>query len=132
MQTLTLTIKTWKIEIKESFTGSSRWIVFVLLCLFLGVLGVHRFAVKRYRSGILYLITAGLFGIGVLFDLVSLFINRFKDNRGNTVSSNFTGFTKIIIFLGIVTGVEILYLVFEDYILQVNIIRLLEKIVGAS
>jgi TM2 domain-containing membrane protein YozV len=132
MQTLTLTIKTWKIEIKESFTGSSRWIVFVLLCLFLGVLGVHRFAVKRYRSGILYLITAGLFGIGVLFDLVSLFINRFKDNRGNTVSSNFTGFTKIIIFLGIVTGVEILYLVFEDYILQVNIIRLLEKIVGGS
>ena len=132
MQTLTLTIKTWKIEIKESFTGSSRWIVFVLLCLFLGVLGVHRFAVKRYRSGILYLITAGLFGIGVLFDLVSLFINRFKDSRGNTVSSNFTGFTKIIIFLGIVTGVEILYLVFEDYILQVNIIRLLEKIVGGS
>ncbi|MFP4384536.1 MAG: TM2 domain-containing protein [Spirochaetia bacterium] len=132
MQIFTLTLKVWKTEIKESFTGSSRWIVFVLLCLFLGVLGVHRFAAKRYRSGILYLITLGIFGLGILFDLVCLFLNRFKDSRGNTVSSNFTGFTKIIIFLSIITGVEILYLVLEDYILQVNIIRLLEKIVGGS
>lgn len=44
------------------------WILLVLL----GVFGVHRFYLEKWLTGILYLVTAGLFGIGILYDLCTL------------------------------------------------------------
>ena len=46
-----------------------KWTAFVL-CLFLGVFGAHRFYENKFPSGILYFFTFGLFGIGVIIDLV--------------------------------------------------------------
>ena len=43
-----------------------------LLLTFLGVLGIHRFYMGKYRTGILYLLTAGIFGIGYLYDFLTL------------------------------------------------------------
>ena len=43
---------------------------FILIFL-LGFLGVHKFIEKKYISGIIYLFTFGLFGVGVLVDLVN-------------------------------------------------------------
>lgn len=43
-----------------------------LLWLFLGVFGVHKFYLGRIGMGILYLFTAGFFGIGLLIDLFTL------------------------------------------------------------
>ena len=40
-----------------------------LLLLLLGVLGAHRFYLKRWSSAALYLCTLGVFGLGVLYDL---------------------------------------------------------------
>lgn len=54
----------------------NKWISF-FLCLFLGYLGIHKFYEGRILLGILYLFTCGLFGIGIVFDLVILF---FKPN----------------------------------------------------
>lgn len=56
--------------------GKSKWISF-FLCLFLGVFGAHKFYEGRVLLGILYIFTGGLFGIGVIVDLVILF---FKPN----------------------------------------------------
>ncbi|MBD3191620.1 MAG: NINE protein [Candidatus Heimdallarchaeota archaeon] len=42
----------------------------LLICFFLGFLGVHRFMKGYTMSGILYLCTGGLFGIGVIIDLI--------------------------------------------------------------
>ena len=43
-----------------------------LLCIFLGGLGIHRFYAGKIGTGILWLLTGGLFGIGCLTALVAL------------------------------------------------------------
>lgn len=53
-----------------------------LLCFFFGVFGVHRFYVGKLSSGILYLVTAGLFGIGALVDFIVILCGNFKDKEG--------------------------------------------------
>jgi len=56
-----------------------------VLLVFFGGFGVHRFFVGRIPSGILYFMTMGLLGIGVIVDGVMLMLGRFKDVDGNTV-----------------------------------------------
>jgi TM2 domain-containing membrane protein YozV len=58
------------------------WLVTVLLCQFLGVLGVHRFYTGRVVSGIFQLLTFGGFGIWTLIDLILIYTDSFKDNMG--------------------------------------------------
>lgn len=43
-----------------------------LLLTFLGVFGLHRFYQGKWLSGILYLLTFGVFGLGVLYDFWTL------------------------------------------------------------
>lgn len=49
----------------------SKWTTF-LLCLFLGIFGVHRFYEGKIGTGILYLLSLGVCGFGVLIDLVHI------------------------------------------------------------
>ena len=51
--------------------AKNKWVA-VLLCFFLGYLGIHRFYEGKIGTGILWLITAGLFGIGWLIDFIIL------------------------------------------------------------
>ena len=44
----------------------------VLLCLFLGGIGAHKFYEGQIGMGILYLFTVGLFGIGWLVEFIAL------------------------------------------------------------
>lgn len=53
--------------------------VALLLCIFLGALGVHRFYVGKIGTGILYLFTGGLFGIGWIIDIILIVAGSFKD-----------------------------------------------------
>ena len=46
----------------------------LILCVFLGYLGIHRFYLGFTGSGTLYLMTLGLFGIGWLIDIILLII----------------------------------------------------------
>ena len=48
-----------------------KWTAF-LLCFFLGGLGAHKFYEGKIGMGILYILTLGLFGIGVLVDLITI------------------------------------------------------------
>lgn len=58
-----------------------------LLCFFLGVLGVHRFYVGKIGTGILYLFTGGLFGLGMIVDLILILADSFKDKAGNPLQA---------------------------------------------
>lgn len=53
-----------------------------LLCLFLGYFGAHRFYMRKYGTGFLYLLTFGCFGIGWLVDTVRLAFGIFS--KGST------------------------------------------------
>lgn len=57
-----------------------------LLCFFLGGLGIHRFYVGKIGTGILWMFTAGLFGIGTLIDFVIIICGGFKDVNGLDLS----------------------------------------------
>lgn len=56
-------------------------IVAFVLCLFFGMLGVHYFYVGRVGMGILYLLTAGLFGIGWVVDIFRTICGSFRDDK---------------------------------------------------
>ncbi|MBE6984347.1 MAG: TM2 domain-containing protein [Ruminococcaceae bacterium] len=49
----------------------SKWAA-LALCFFFGFLGAHKFYEEKTGMGILYLFTAGLFGIGVIIDFIVL------------------------------------------------------------
>ena len=54
----------------------------ILLCLFLGTFGVHRFYTGKVGTGILMLVTIGGFGIWYLVDLILIACCAFKDKNG--------------------------------------------------
>ncbi len=56
--------------------AKNKWVA-LLLCWFLGFLGAHKFYEGKTFMGIVYLFTAGLFGIGVILDLIAIL---FKPN----------------------------------------------------
>ena len=62
-------------------------IVALLLCIFFGVLGVHRFYVGKIGSGILMLLTGGGCGILWIVDLIAIALGGFRDANGNFLVS---------------------------------------------
>lgn len=74
-------------DIKASGGSSKSLLVTLLLCVFLGWLGIHRFYVGKIGSGILYLLTLGVFGIGIIVDLIRLIVGNFTDKKGDFISN---------------------------------------------
>jgi TM2 domain len=60
-------------------------LVALLLCLFLGSLGVHRFYVGKIGTGILMILTLGGLGIWTVIDLVFVAVGAFTDKQGRRV-----------------------------------------------
>lgn len=58
-----------------------------LITLFLGIFGVHKFMKGDKKTGIIYLLTFGLFGIGWIIDIVKIGVkasNEWTNNINNT------------------------------------------------
>ena len=65
--------------------SEKNWVVTLLLCVFLGSLGAHRFFVGKVGTGILMLVTCGGLGIWCLIDLIIIIMGNFKDKEGNLI-----------------------------------------------
>ena len=67
--------------------SDKEWLLTLLLSLFLGTIGVHRFYVGKIGTGILQLITLGGCGVWTLIDIIMIVTGNFKDKDGNVIQN---------------------------------------------
>lgn len=68
--------------------SDKNWLVTLLLCLFVGGIGIHRFYAGKIGTGILQLLTLGGCGIWTIIDLIMIITGNFTDNNGNRITNN--------------------------------------------
>lgn len=55
----------------------------IIITIFLGELGVHRFMSGKIGTGIIWLLTCGCFGIGWLVDVINVCTGKFTKKDGS-------------------------------------------------
>lgn len=65
----------------------NKWITALLLCWFLGFLGVHRFYTGHTAIGVIQLLTLGGCGIWQIVDFILIVSGNYKDSEGNLLKS---------------------------------------------
>ena len=75
------------IQNKKGVCMKKNYLITLLLAIFLGMFGVHRFYVGKVWTGIIYLLTAGIFGVGYIIDIVLIILGKFTDEKGNEIKN---------------------------------------------
>ncbi len=74
--------------VSEAGVSEKGFVPTILLCYFLGFLGVHRFYVGKIGTGILMIVTFGGFGIWVIVDMVLIATGSFKDKQERLIKAS--------------------------------------------
>ncbi len=69
-------VNTNQVGVNGFIRPKNKWVA-LLLCVFLGYFGAHKFYEGKAGMGILYIFTCGIFGIGLVVDFITLL---FKPN----------------------------------------------------
>ena len=62
--------------------GQKDWLTALLLCIFLGGFGAHRFYVGKTGSAVAQLLTLGGCAVWAIIDLVNIITDKFTDVNG--------------------------------------------------
>lgn len=74
-------------EIQTEQQSEKNFVAALLLCFFLGSLGVHRFYAGKVGTGIAMLLTLGGLGIWTLIDFIIIATGGFTDSDGLKIKS---------------------------------------------
>jgi len=97
---------------RRQFSGSRKsTTTALLLCFFLGGLGVHRFYCGKIGTGVLYLLTNGLVGIGAVVDMFRISYGKFSDSEGFCLAPSVGGKIVAWLLLLLYIGLIVFYLV---------------------
>ncbi len=58
------------------------WFTTILLAILVGGFGVHRFYVGKMDTGLIWLLTGGCLGFGVVYDVIMIATGQFTDGNG--------------------------------------------------
>ena len=58
------------------------WFTTILLAILGGAFGIHRFYVGKNDTGLIWLLTGGCLGIGVIYDVIMIALGNFTDSSG--------------------------------------------------
>lgn len=92
--------------------GKSELVAFLLFW-FLGGWGAHRFYVGKIGTGILWLFTAGCFGIGNLIDFINFMKGTFTDKNGQMLVPDCPKVLKtiaLVLFILAIVGIVLSFL----------------------
>ena len=74
-----------KVTFEIEISNKSRLVTF-LLCYIFGMFGAHRFYVGKKFTAVLYILTIGLFGVGLIVDTLMIILGKFKDVEDNLIT----------------------------------------------
>ena len=91
----------------------------LLLCFFLGGFGVHRFYTGKIGTGIIWLLTGGIFGICSLVDFIMICTNAFHDKEGDQLERDVgAGTIAIIVVFAVLWVLLLLVLIVGAFSVQ--------------
>lgn len=74
-------------QAQQPKADSNKWLISLILCWFLGYLGVHRFYLGHIGIGVIQLLTGGGCGIWWIIDLILILTGSMKDSDGNKIKN---------------------------------------------
>lgn len=94
-------------------SDKNAWIYAILLCFF-GALGIHRFYINKTGTGILYLLTGGVFGVGLFIDFVMIIVSQVRDSSGAVLHGARS--LKTLAIIAFVANIVVIIFVFNSIV----------------
>ncbi len=63
-------------------TSPCDWFTTILLAILGGSFGIHRFYVGKKETGLIWLLTGGILGVGTIYDVIMIAMGKFTDGNG--------------------------------------------------